>query len=265
MQTRYAIPLGLGLAIVILGIVDYVRSQDAERRLAEISAENEQIGSKLVGVQKDVSANGNRSNQAARRIEAIDQKIDDLASTMKEISAARASEDARAAPDTSTETLPVLAETYRRAAVKDARVAVASVRDLPPLSGKDAFSDEMLSIGPYMLLQTLIDADFDRALQAGLNLKFQTFESHGSPLTDEQKRHMQALYGAYFPVLVDLQRRANGIRQQLTQSPEPAPTKKSELQIRLTTLQGEIDRLYGVICYDEKQIAYNWSEYRKSR
>jgi hypothetical protein len=125
---------------------------------------------------------------------------------------------------------------------------------IPPLDGKAPLSPEVVSIDPWISLQTVRETDIQAALKGTIDFRLETMRKNGANFTEPQRRAYEASETTYWTVIVDLQRRSNWIRNRLATEKAMPASEKESLNQTFGEIECEVGRLRSLQLAEELRL-----------
>ena len=143
---------------------------------------------------------------------------------------------------------------------KAAKRILARYEDIEPMRGTIVFRDDMKTYSPYLLLHTLVPEDIDRALTAHINHQLDVWVKREGPLAEADRTGYSESVRRHLVVVVDLQRRADTLRDGLEGDIPMSDEDRTRREQRLIRLTAEIGGLrrraiaaqFRYLCHEPK-------------
>jgi hypothetical protein len=155
---------------------------------------------------------------------------------------------------TAPEPLPAKPAERRFLGGRTAAEIVKPFGDAPPRPGRQRFRDDMVAFGPLTQLSDLVAEDFDHAMDAFTNGALAVITKNGGVVDADQRRRFGECERAYWPLIVDLQRRTAGLYTRILDKDYRDDAERAALESRQAEIGDVVDRLYRELVTEEKLI-----------
>lgn len=124
---------------------------------------------------------------------------------------------------------------------------MARARDIPPDPGRERFSErpEFVTSAPWMFLYTMVEQDFETAIEACLDRQLRWAADYGD---DEDRAALRDFTERCYRLSADLQRRAETLRRRLREEPGLPADEREKMRLRAQRLQqqsADVERTRG--------------------